>query len=730
MAILLVAAILVSPVFAATNVTRSLPASAVSGTSMTVNLGVVLDGATYYAVDEAVPNNWNVTAASGGGDFTAQVGRIKWACFSGCSDTSLSYNITVPASASGLYTFTGTYGSENVNETSILGNTEINVTTQVPPPVQNFTISLSPSSKAILLNASDTVNVTITSLNGYSSATALSASVPAAIAGNVTVTFSPSSVTPAANGTAVSVATISVGANTTNGTYTINVTAVGGGISKTAALTLTAGTVIVPVCGNNVTEGTEQCDGAIANRTCADVGFSSGILSCTANCTFDTTLCAGGGSDSPLTTVSITVLENRSIMNATNVVSNASVWWLNPNPAMVKITGVNITIPSNVSAMYVNASQVSLPINITALTNAYKYFNMTSVLGNVSLSDDNVSALRIKFAVEKSWINNNSIGNNTIALYRWVTAAWAKLNTTVVGSDANYIYYESRSPGFSYFGIAGDKTACPMCQSPGEWSACTAGTDGKGERSRAEYECSNATNYTCVTKTVSEFCCPTCPVAGQWSECAASQQSRTAYRCLGEATGYKCESYQETQTCVDSATALAAITRAQSAITTAKAANKNVTSAELLLLQANTAYTAGDYALARDRAVHAENAAMTALPNPAPWEILYSPLVLGIIALILIVVVVLFVMRGRLKTRTPRAPRAAPTAPRVEARPMMGTEAPRVTEPGVTCSICGGATTLRVRCTSCGKPACIRHMQTIHNKPYCTNCIRAMYKRQ
>ena len=60
-------------------------------------------------------------------------------------------------------------------------------------------------------------------------------------------------------------------------------------------------TALVPGCGNEIIETGEECDGtALAQATCQTKGFSSGVLSCTQSCTFNTTACVattnGGGS--------------------------------------------------------------------------------------------------------------------------------------------------------------------------------------------------------------------------------------------------------------------------------------------------------------------------------------------------------------------------------------------------------------------------------------------------
>ena len=50
------------------------------------------------------------------------------------------------------------------------------------------------------------------------------------------------------------------------------------------------------VCGNDVIEGTEECDGTdLGGATCADQGCSSGTVSCTASCTLDFSACTSCG---------------------------------------------------------------------------------------------------------------------------------------------------------------------------------------------------------------------------------------------------------------------------------------------------------------------------------------------------------------------------------------------------------------------------------------------------
>ena len=50
------------------------------------------------------------------------------------------------------------------------------------------------------------------------------------------------------------------------------------------------------VCGNNIKEIDEQCDGTdLGGQTCTGLGYSGGTLICNQSCNFDTSSCTGGG---------------------------------------------------------------------------------------------------------------------------------------------------------------------------------------------------------------------------------------------------------------------------------------------------------------------------------------------------------------------------------------------------------------------------------------------------
>ena len=63
-----------------------------------------------------------------------------------------------------------------------------------------------------------------------------------------------------------------------------------------ADTSLTSVTIQISVCGNNLKEAGEQCDGTdLGGATCQSLGYSGGTLSCNPNCTFNTSNCTAGG---------------------------------------------------------------------------------------------------------------------------------------------------------------------------------------------------------------------------------------------------------------------------------------------------------------------------------------------------------------------------------------------------------------------------------------------------
>jgi len=101
-----------------------------------------------------------------------------------------------------------------------------------------FTVSASPTAVSVQQGSNATSTITVTSQNGFNSATTLSVS---GLPTGVTAAFSPNPVTPPANGTVTSTLTFTASSTAPSGTSTVTVTGTSGSLTQNATITLTVG---------------------------------------------------------------------------------------------------------------------------------------------------------------------------------------------------------------------------------------------------------------------------------------------------------------------------------------------------------------------------------------------------------------------------------------------------------------------------------------------------------
>jgi len=99
-----------------------------------------------------------------------------------------------------------------------------------------FSVSASPNAVSVTRGSTATSTITVTSLNGFNSATTLSAS---GLPSGVTAAFSTNPVTPPANGSATSTLTFTASSTATTGTSTVTVTGTSGSLTQSTTISLT-----------------------------------------------------------------------------------------------------------------------------------------------------------------------------------------------------------------------------------------------------------------------------------------------------------------------------------------------------------------------------------------------------------------------------------------------------------------------------------------------------------
>ncbi len=88
----------------------------------------------------------------------------------------------------------------------------------------------------------------------------------------------------------------------------------------------------------------------------------------------------------------------------------------------------------------------------------YKYFNVW--VGNSGFaSSSNIDNPAICFKVEKSWIQDKKIDQDSIKLNRYSDKKWEQLPVTLSDEDSKYLYFTADVSGYSFFAITGKTTA-------------------------------------------------------------------------------------------------------------------------------------------------------------------------------------------------------------------------------------------------------------------------------
>lgn len=124
---------------------------------------------------------------------------------------------------------------------------------------------------------------------------------------------------------------------------------------------------------------------------------------------------------------------------------------------ILKIQGIEIESRSYASNVQIIVKEASLPFAVSApiapeTGSTYQYLEISKS----NIKDEDIKNAKVKFKVERSWINENSIDEDTVSMNR-LEQNWKKLPTIKLGEDESNVYYEAETPGFSVFAITGEK---------------------------------------------------------------------------------------------------------------------------------------------------------------------------------------------------------------------------------------------------------------------------------
>ncbi|MBT4935300.1 PGF-pre-PGF domain-containing protein [Candidatus Woesearchaeota archaeon] len=132
------------------------------------------------------------------------------------------------------------------------------------------------------------------------------------------------------------------------------------------------------------------------------------------------------------------------------------------NNGEVGISAVTFGVNKKTYGAWLRVAKVDeLPGNVATFEKSvYKNIQITR---SSTLTDDVMTNPTIEFTVAKTWLAENGLANNAMALFRYADGEWNKLPTTMGEDDGTYIHYTATTPGFSYF-LIGENGAVPVTE--------------------------------------------------------------------------------------------------------------------------------------------------------------------------------------------------------------------------------------------------------------------------
>ncbi|MBD3163602.1 S8 family serine peptidase [Candidatus Woesearchaeota archaeon] len=187
-------------------------------------------------------------------------------------------------------------------------------------------------------------------------------------------------------------------------------------------------------CGDSVCNGDESCSSCPADCSCPVRSVSS----------------ASGGSGSG-GGKSISLPSDESTLSGSFLsMIEGEEYIIRGRKEKLAVTQLNFFVNSFIlkGSVIIN---VSSPKNKTPLKNAYQYFQITA---GAKLTPQNIKGAGLEFRVKKAWLEEYD--KNKVKLLR-LSREWQHYPAKLLEEDADYAYYSSNIPGFSYFAVTAER---------------------------------------------------------------------------------------------------------------------------------------------------------------------------------------------------------------------------------------------------------------------------------
>jgi PGF-pre-PGF domain-containing protein len=154
------------------------------------------------------------------------------------------------------------------------------------------------------------------------------------------------------------------------------------------------------------------------------------------------------------TTTTTTIQPTPSTSNLLDLQPNSPTVFRVGNPDLLKVSEIEITAREEVKNVEVKVEiplATEIPKEFVEEGKAY----LTYLKIALNISSEKIASIKIRFKVEKTWINAKNIDETKIALYKFENENWIEQPTQKISEDENNVYYETSLSSLSFFVIAG-----------------------------------------------------------------------------------------------------------------------------------------------------------------------------------------------------------------------------------------------------------------------------------
>lgn len=161
----------------------------------------------------------------------------------------------------------------------------------------------------------------------------------------------------------------------------------------------------------------------------------------------------GGGGGAATPKITVTTSEGKAEIKIDFLPANKETTVTIPDTENMPFASLGINVNKKVSDVEMTITTLDeKPENISAdISGKVKDY----IQIDTDVKDADINNVTNAFKVPLSWIEDNNIDKEQVALNRYADDKWNTLTTTKSSEDSDYVYYSTTSPGFSYFGISG-----------------------------------------------------------------------------------------------------------------------------------------------------------------------------------------------------------------------------------------------------------------------------------